>query len=135
MKTTTVSRLQFPSWSGLVARVPDFIVLMKPRVMVLAVFTAAVGLFIAPGDLNPLLGAVSIVGIAAGAGAAGVLNMWYDADIDARARSGVPSLTAKSHGPKRLGSGSPSRAVQSPFSLWRSTSQLRRCSGSRSSST
>ena len=49
----------------------------------LAVFTAAVGLFIAPGDVDPLLGAVSIIGIAAGAGAAGVLNMWYDADIDA----------------------------------------------------
>ncbi len=62
---------------------PDFIALMKPRVMVLAVFTAAVGLFIAPGEVDPLLGAVSVVGIAAGAGAAGVLNMWYDADIDA----------------------------------------------------
>jgi hypothetical protein len=64
-------------------RVPDFIALMKPRVMVLSIFTAAVGLFIAPGDLGPLVGAVSIIGIAAGAGAAGVLNMWYDADIDA----------------------------------------------------
>ena len=58
MKTTAfpVSRLHFPSWSGLTARVPDFIALMKPRVMVLAVFTTAVGLFIAPGDLDPLLG-------------------------------------------------------------------------------
>src|SRR4029077_9545686 len=85
MKTTAlpVSRLQFTPWSGLTARVPDFIALMKPRVMVLAVFTAAVGLFIAPGNVDPLLGAVSIIGIAAGAGAAGVLNMWYDADIDA----------------------------------------------------
>jgi heme o synthase len=51
--------------------------------MALAVFTAAVGLFIAPGHLDPLLGVVSLIGIAAGAGAAGVLNMWYDADIDA----------------------------------------------------
>jgi len=56
---------------------------MKPRVMVLAVFTALVGLTIAPGHLDPLLGSVAIVAIAAGAGAAGVLNMWYDADIDA----------------------------------------------------
>ena len=58
MKTTAfpVSRLQFPSWSGLTTRVPDFIALMKPRVMVLAVFTAAVGLFIAPGEVDPLLG-------------------------------------------------------------------------------
>src|SRR5246500_2601941 len=85
MKTTAfpVSRLQTPSWSGLTARVPDFIALMKPRVMVLAVFTAAVGMFVAPGDVDPLLGAVAIIAIAAGAGAAGVLNMWYDADIDA----------------------------------------------------
>jgi heme o synthase len=85
MKTTAlpVSRLHFTPWSGLTTRVPDFIALMKPRVMALAVFTAAVGLFIAPGDIDPLLGAVSIIGIAAGAGAAGVLNMWYDADIDA----------------------------------------------------
>jgi protoheme IX farnesyltransferase len=85
MKTTAfpISRLQIPSWSGLAARVPDFIALMKPRVMVLAVFTAAVGMFIAPGDPDPLLGAIAIIGIATGAGAAGVLNMWYDADVDA----------------------------------------------------
>ena len=126
MKTTAfpVSRLQFPSWSGLTTRVPDFIALMKPRVMVLAVFTAAVGLFIAPGEVDPLLGAVSIVGIAAGAGAAGVLNMRYDADIDAvmtrTARRPIP--TAKSRGPKRLGSDLSSRAAQSPFSPSRSTS-------------
>src|SRR5207245_11404666 len=42
-----------------------------------------VGLIIAPGDLDPLLGSIAILAIAAGAGAAGVLNMWYDADIDA----------------------------------------------------
>jgi protoheme IX farnesyltransferase len=85
MKTTAFPgpRLQFLSWSRLTTRVPAFIALMKPRVMVLAVFTAAVGLFIAPGDLDALLRAVSIIAIAAGAGAAGVLNMWYDADIDA----------------------------------------------------
>ena len=56
---------------------------MKPRVMLLAVFTALVGLIIAPGDLDPLLGSIAVLAIAAGAGAAGVLNMWYDADIDA----------------------------------------------------
>jgi protoheme IX farnesyltransferase len=56
---------------------------MKPRVMSLAVFTALVGLVIAPGHLDPLLGLIAILGIAAGAGAAGVLNMWYEADIDA----------------------------------------------------
>jgi len=84
MKTTTlpVSRQQFPPWSLSVTRIPDFIALTKPRVMALAVFTAAVAMFTAPGNLDPMLGAVSLVGIAAGAGAAGVLNMWYDAEID-----------------------------------------------------
>ena len=85
MKTTAIatSRLLFPSWLRLTARLPDFVTLMKPRVMLLAVFTALVGLMIAPGHLDPLLGSVAIVAIAAGAGAAGVLNMCYDADIDA----------------------------------------------------
>ncbi len=64
-------------------RASDFCMLMKPRVMVLAVFTALVGLAIAPGHLDPLLGSIAVLAIAAGAGAAGVLNMWYDADIDA----------------------------------------------------
>jgi len=63
-------------------RLPDFVSLMKPRVMALTVFTALVGLLIAPARLDPLLGCVAILAIAAGAGAAGVLNMWYDADID-----------------------------------------------------
>ena len=85
MKTTTIPlmRLQLPSRSGLAARLPHFIALMKPRVMALAVFTAFVGLMIAPSRLDPLLGSIAILAIAAGAGAAGVLNMWYDADIDA----------------------------------------------------
>ena len=65
------------------ARLPGFVALMKPRVMSLAVFTAFVGLTIAPGHLDPLLGSLAIVAIAAGAGAAGALNMWYEADIDA----------------------------------------------------
>src|SRR6476646_6768676 len=57
--------------------VSDFVALTKPRVMMLAVFTALVGLSSAPVRLDPL------TTLAAGAGAAGVLNMWYDADIDA----------------------------------------------------
>jgi heme o synthase len=64
------------------ARLPGFVALMKPRVMSLAVFTAFVGLAIAPGHLDPLLASVAIGAIAAGAGAAGVRNM-RDADIDA----------------------------------------------------
>ena len=85
MKSTTISvaGLQFASRSSWAARLPDFLALMKPRVMVLVVFTALVGLTVAPSHLDPMLGAVAILAIAAGAGAAGVLNMWYDADIDA----------------------------------------------------
>src|SRR5258706_2071790 len=64
-------------------RLGDFITLMKPRVMALAVFTAMVGMIAAPGRIDPLLSIVAVLAIAAGAGASGVLNMWYDADIDA----------------------------------------------------
>jgi protoheme IX farnesyltransferase len=77
------SGAQLASRPGLVARLPDFITLMKPRVMMLAVFTALVGLASAPREFDPLRAFVAILAIAAGAGAAGVLNMWYDADIDA----------------------------------------------------
>src|ERR1700744_5784854 len=64
-------------------RVSDFVALTKPRVMMLAVFTALVGLSIAPVRLDPLTALVAVLAIAVGAGAAGALNMWYDADIDA----------------------------------------------------
>src|ERR1700754_387267 len=64
-------------------RVSDFVALTKPRVMMLAVFTALVGISIAPGRLDPLTTFAAVLAIAAGAAAAGVLNMWYDADIDA----------------------------------------------------
>jgi protoheme IX farnesyltransferase len=86
MKTIAVSaiHLQSPSRSRFMTRLPDFIALVKPRVMALAIFTAVVGLMIAPGHLDLLLGFIVILSIAAGAGAAGVLNMWYDADIDAK---------------------------------------------------
>jgi protoheme IX farnesyltransferase len=63
--------------------VSDLVALTKPRVMMLAVFTALVGLSSAPGRLDPLTTLAAVLAIAAGAGAAGVLNMWYDADIDA----------------------------------------------------
>jgi heme o synthase len=60
----------------------DFVRLMKPRVMSLVVFTALAGLIAAPGDMNPITAATSILAVALGSGAAGALNMWYDADID-----------------------------------------------------
>jgi heme o synthase len=78
-----VSLPHVSSRSSSTAHLAYFASLMKPRVMSLAVFTALVGLVIAPGHLDPLLGSVALLAIAAGAGAAGVLNMWYEADIDA----------------------------------------------------
>src|SRR5664280_1709621 len=65
------------------ASVGDYVALMKPRVMSLVVFTALVGLAVAPGSLHPLTGFTALLCIAVGAGASGALNMWYDADIDA----------------------------------------------------
>src|SRR3984885_12232638 len=61
----------------------EFLALTKPRIMALAVFTALVGLHSAPVRLDPLTTLAAVLAIAAGAAAAGVLNMWYDADIDA----------------------------------------------------
>jgi len=65
------------------AGVGDYLALMKPRVMSLVVFTAFVGLMVAPGHIHPVIGFTALLCIAIGAGAAGALNMWYDADIDA----------------------------------------------------
>jgi protoheme IX farnesyltransferase len=64
----------------------DFLQLLKPRVMSLVVFTALTGLICADTPIHPVLGAVAILCIAVGAGASGALNMWYDADIDAKMR-------------------------------------------------
>src|SRR5205823_14591436 len=68
-----------PSMAG----VGDFVALMKPRVMSLVVFTALVGLLVAPVHIHPVIGFTALLCIAIGAGASGALNMWYDADIDA----------------------------------------------------
>ena len=77
--SVTLARVE-PSVAG----VGDYIELMKPRVMSLVVFTALVGLVVAPGHVHPVIGVTALLCIAVGAGAAGTLNMWYDADIDAR---------------------------------------------------
>ncbi len=61
----------------------DFVLLLKPRVMSLVVFTAFTGMMLAPGHVHPLIGLIAILCITVGAGASGALNMWYDADIDA----------------------------------------------------
>jgi protoheme IX farnesyltransferase len=64
----------------------DYFALLKPRVMSLVIFTALVGIVAAPGTLHPLLALVALLAVAVGAGASGALNMWYDADIDAKMR-------------------------------------------------
>ena len=65
----------------------DYVELMKPRIMMLVVFTALAGLVAAVGvtgqGVNPILATVAIFAVALGSGAAGAINMWYDADIDA----------------------------------------------------
>jgi heme o synthase len=65
------------------ASVSDYVALLKPRVMSLVVFTALVGMMVTPGHVHPVIGFASLLCITIGAGAAGALNMWYDADIDA----------------------------------------------------
>ena len=65
------------------ARIHDFVALTKPRVMSLVMFTAAVGFAVAPGRRDVLTGCIALLCIAAGAGGAGALNMWHEADLDA----------------------------------------------------
>ena len=65
------------------AELRDFYELLKPRVMRLVVFTGLVGLIAAPGSIHSFVGFIAILCIAIGGGAAGALNMWWDADIDA----------------------------------------------------
>ena len=65
------------------ASLRDMVALLKPRVMSLVVFTALVGLLLAPGTVHPIIAVVAILCIAIGAGASGAINMWYDRDIDA----------------------------------------------------
>ena len=81
------------------ASVGDYIALLKPRVMSLVIFTALVGLAVAPGAIHPLTAFTALLCIAVGAGASGALNMWYDADIDSlmarTARRPVPAGKVK----------------------------------------
>ena len=61
----------------------DYFALLKPRVMTLVIFTAACAMIAAPGELHPFLAFVAVLCVAVAAGAAGALNQWYEADIDA----------------------------------------------------
>jgi protoheme IX farnesyltransferase len=65
------------------AQFGDYVELLKPRVMRLVVFTALVGMVVAPVPVHPVIAIASILCIAVGAGASGALNMWWDRDIDA----------------------------------------------------
>ena len=87
-----------------VARWQDYLQLLKPRVMSLVVFTALTGLVCAGQPIHPVLGAVAILCIAVGAGASASLNMWYDADIDAKMRRtrGRPVPSGKVQGADAL---------------------------------
>jgi len=51
--------------------------------MSLVIFTCVVGLLIAPQEISFLNASLSLIAVALGAGAAGTLNMWYEADLDA----------------------------------------------------
>jgi len=64
----------------------DFLALTKPRVMTLVVFTGLCGMLAAPVPIHPVLGFTAILCIALGAGAAGALNQWYEADLDSKMR-------------------------------------------------
>jgi len=77
MPTTVTSTTAPSEWR-------DYYALTKPRVMSLVVFTGLCGLLAAPGHINPVLGFTAVLCIALGAGGAGALNQWWEADLDAR---------------------------------------------------
>ncbi len=117
--------LSLPDSNTSDASMGDYFALLKPRVMSLVVFTAIVGLLVAPIPVHPFIGFVAILCIAVGAGASGALNMWWDADID-----GLMRRTAKR--PIPSGKVAPAEAlgiglVLSAFSvilLWLATNAL-----------
>lgn len=79
-----MASLSTPTYETLPADWRDFLALTKPRVMSLVVFTGLCGLLAAPGGIHPTLAFSAVLAIALGAGAAGALNQWYEADIDAQ---------------------------------------------------
>ena len=104
----TLAKMQEPA-SQDVGSAADYIALMKPRVMSLVVFTALVGMVMAPGALHPVMAVAALALIAIGAGASAALNMWYDADIDA-----VMSRTQE----RPIPSGRVSKEGALVFGLW-----------------
>ena len=72
-----------PTADAPASSVAAFFALMKPRVMSLVIFTGFAGMYLAPVDMHQVLAAISLFAIAAGAGASGAINQWYDRDMDA----------------------------------------------------
>ena len=83
MSVTSEHRIASPADGFNGPSVGDFWALLKPRVMSLVIFTGFAGMYLAPGSLHPLVFVISLFAIAAGAGASGAINQWYDRDIDA----------------------------------------------------
>jgi protoheme IX farnesyltransferase len=81
MSEATIAAVQPAALS---ATAKDYLLLMKPRVMSLVIFTAFVGILTAPVAMNPFALLCAVLAVAIGSGAAGALNMWYDSDIDAQ---------------------------------------------------
>ncbi len=100
----------------------DYVQLLKPRVMSLVVFTALVGLLVAPVSLHPVEAFAAILFIALGAGASGALNMWWDADIDSKMRRtmGRPVPAGRIQPGEALGLGAALGAM-SVVMLWLTT--------------
>lgn len=73
----------FSEGQNMTADMKDYYELLKPKVMRLVIFTAFVGMFVAPGSIHPMLAFIALLAIALGAGASGALNMYIDQDIDA----------------------------------------------------
>ena len=80
---TDLGPTRTPDTGAATGEVRDYVALLKPRVMVLVVFTALVGMVVTHPDVHPVLAFGSLVMIAVGAGASGCLNMWWDAESDA----------------------------------------------------
>jgi protoheme IX farnesyltransferase len=103
----------------------DWLMLLKPRVLSLVVFTGAIGMLVAPTPINPVLGLAAILCITLAAGAAGVINMWYDRDIDAimrrTARRPIPAGRITPEGALAFGVG---LSCLSVLVMWMATNLL-----------
>jgi len=77
IKNKTSPSVDFKSFSK------SLLLLMKPRVMSLVIFTCAVGYLTSNSNIDTLNAIIGIFLVALGAGASGCLNMWYESDIDA----------------------------------------------------